>query len=250
MEKLPISVCIVASNEEANLERCLKSVKDRVSEMVVLINDCTDNTESVARDAGAQVFEEDWENYTVQVSKAISKAGSDWLLVLDADEELSDELAKSITTFVNTNDPDYNGAYFSRSTKILGKFIKHGDWSPDYVYRLFRKGTGSSEGAEHGRIDIQGKVKKLDGKLRHYSFPTLELEMNKIAHFANSFGNRKADKKWCVFECVSRSIWRFIRSYFIKLGILDGFPGLYVASYVSYTTFIKYSRLYKNKHDK
>ncbi|MCJ8332247.1 MAG: glycosyltransferase family 2 protein [Lentisphaeria bacterium] len=249
MEKLPISVCIVASNEETNLDRCLNSVKDRVSEIIVLINDCTDNTDSVAREAGAQVFEEAWENYTVQVSKAISKASSDWILVLDADEELSDELANSIVTFVNTNDSTFNGAYFSRSTKILGKFIKHGDWSPDYVYRLFRKGKGTSEGAEHGRIDIDGQTKRLDGKLRHYSFPTLELEMSKIAHFANSFGSR-TEKKWCIFECVSRSIWRFIRSYFIKLGILDGFPGLYVASYVSYTTFIKYSRLYKNKYDK
>ncbi len=184
------------------------------------------------------------ENYTVQVARALKKATQPWILVMDADEEVSAPLATCIREFIEKDDQELAGAYFPRCTEILGRLIRHGDWYPDYVHRLFRAGKGTSEGAEHGRIDIHGKVEKLKADLYHYSFPELSIEMSKIAHFANSFQRRKAHKKWSLIECVFRTGWRFFRSYILRLGILDGFPGLYVAMYVSYTAFVRYSRLH------
>ncbi len=250
MSKLPISVAIVAHNEEENLKRCLQSVRNWVQEIVVVINDCEDGTEEVARSFDANVSEEPFENYSLQVAKALDKTTQPWTLVLDADEEVTPALQDAIRRFVEKDDPSVNGASFKRRARLFGRWITHGDWYPDRVNRLFRKEKGESRGAEHGYIHIEGKIKDLDADLNHFSFPSVDVEMKKIAHFAKGFEKRNANKHFSLIECLFRSSWRVIRSYIIRLGFLDGFPGLYVALYVGYTAFVRYSRLYAHDQEK
>ncbi|MGE9294322.1 MAG: glycosyltransferase family 2 protein [Puniceicoccales bacterium] len=250
-QKLPLSVCVIASNEADRIRRCLDSVKDLASEIVLVYNDCTDGTEAIASDEyGATLYEEPWHGHRDQKAIALSKATLPWVLCIDSDEVVSEKLAASIRAFVEADDPAYNGAFFPRKVWFLGRWITHGDWYPDHSLRLFRNGKGRWTGSrEHDKIELDGQARKLDGDLLHFSFRDLNHQASKIAYFGDIFAERKAakTKHWHTFPVVFRSFWRFFRAYFIRRGFLDGFPGFYIAFFQAFATFYRYSKIYEAK---
>ena len=247
---LPLSVTLIARNEAHNLNRSLKSVTNWAKEIVVVINDCSDETAFVAKSYGARVYEHAWHGHRDQKNIALDYASQPWIFALDADEEISVELKASIVRFIQEDDPRYAGAYFARKVWFLGRWITHGDWYPDYSLRLIRKGKGRFYGStEHDKMKIEGKAKKLKGALHHYSYPNLASTMEKINYFSDIYLERQIDakKKWSLWNVIFRPLWRFVRAYFLRGGCLDGFAGFYIATLTAFATFVRHSRLYEHE---
>jgi glycosyltransferase involved in cell wall biosynthesis len=249
-EKLPLSLVLIARNEAANLPRCLDSVAPWAREIVVVVNDCTDDTVAIARRYGARVFENPWQGHRDQKNVALGHATQPWVLCIDADEEVSPALAGSIRDFIIRDDQQLAGAYFARKVWFLGRWIRHGDWYPDYSLRLLRRGRGRWGGSrEHDKMELDGPTEKLAGDLHHYTCPSLRDHLQKIGYFGDIFLRRQLDRgsRWSALNAIFRAKWRFFRGYFIRLGFLDGFPGLYIACYMSFATFYRYVLLFEHE---
>lgn len=248
MNKLPVSVIIIAKNEASILPRCLESVKEWASEIVAVINDCTDNTREILEGYGVRVYEHDWQGFVVQKNRAIQYANYDWMFSIDADEEVTPKMQQDIQNIIEQNDNTISAVDFCRKTWFLGKWIKHGDWYPDRVIRLFRRDKAKYEGNFlHEKLVVYGKTKHSDSNLLHYSFPTMYLFLSKTDSFTRNFVMvNHNNKKFSYLSTIFRSFWKFFRCYFIKRGFLDGYPGFIIAIQQAYSTFFKYNMLLEN----
>ncbi len=249
-DPLPLSVAIIAKNEAANLPRCLASVRGWAAEIIVVLNDTTDASESIARAAGASVHHRPWQGYRDAKNAATDLTTQPWVLSLDADEEVSPALRASIMEFVQRPEvATFAGARFPRKVWFIDRWIRHGDWYPDLSLRLFHRDRARWGGDEfvHEKIECRGPVATLRGDLHHYSFPTLASHVAKINPFADLFVQQQQarGKKFSVVAAVFRPGWRFFRAYVLKLGFLDGFPGFYIAWATAFGAFVRYSRLYE-----
>lgn len=251
-QPLPVSVAIVAKNEAHNLPRCLASVRGWVAEIVVVLNDTTDASETVAREAGAEVHHRPWLGYRDTKNAAVDLTHQPWVLALDADEEVSPALRAAIEAFLAQ--PDVNafaGARFPRKVWFIDRWITHGDWYPDYCLRLFYRGRArwGGDAFVHEKVEARGPVATLRGDLHHYSFPTLGSHVAKINPYADLFVRQQQTrgKQFSLAAAILRPAWRFFRAYFLKLGFLDGFPGFYIAWATAFGTFVRYSRLYEEE---
>lgn len=252
-ELLPISVCVVARNEESNLPRLLGSVSGWVEEIVVVLNNTTDSSAEVAARYGARVEPRPWIGYRDTKNVTLGLASKPWVLALDADEEVSLALKEEIQGFFsNELHLRYSGARFPRKTWFLGRWIRHGDWYPDRQLRLFRREAGRWGGSpEHDKIELEGDCRLMRAELHHFSNPTIGSYVGKINVFSDYFLKRQLERgaAWSVSAAVFRAWWRFVRAYFIRLGLLDGFPGLFIAASTAYSTFVRYSRLYEHLYN-
>lgn len=246
--RLPISVVMIARNEEQNLPRSLGSVCDWVEELIVVINDCEDATPEVARTFGARVIEHSWTSYVDQKNFAIEQANSPWIFSLDADEEVSQELRREIESAFDSIPSQVCGIRFPRLNRFLGRWMKHGDWYPDMLTRLFRNGSAQFTGTFiHEKLEVDGDVLTFSGDLLHYPYDSMRHQIDKISHFANYFAAERIlkNRKWGLCETVVRPCWRFFRAYILRRGFLDGFPGFYLAVETAFSTFARYGRLYE-----
>ena len=252
MNKLPISVCLISGAEAARIGRCLDSVAEWVQEIVIVLNDdARDGTEEIALKYGAKITRQPWAGFRDQKNRALDRATQPWVLALDADEEVSPELRASIRHFFAGDHERFAGGYFARKVWFLGRWITHGDWYPDHVLRLFRAGQGRWGGSpEHCHVELAGATVKLRGDLHHYTNPSIGSYVTKINYFADIFLQRQLDdgRRWSAPATVIRSGWRFIRAYFIRLGLLDGYPGFFIAISTAYATLVRHSRLYEHEH--
>ncbi len=244
---------MIARNEAHNLPRSLGSVADWVQEIVLVVNDCTDGTEDIARSFGARIIPHAWEGYRDQKRFALAQVSAPWVLALDADEEVSPALKADIQRFFQGDHERFQGAMFPRKVWFLGRWITHGDWYPDWSLRLFQNGKGKWSGSpEHDKIEVDGAVTRLRGDLHHYSNPTLNSHVQKIAVFGDYFLQRQLaeGRRWSLLGAVFRPWWRFIRAYFFRLGFLDGFPGFYIAIATAFAAFVRHCRLYEHQQPK
>ena len=255
MKRQPISILIIAHNEEDNLPRCLDSVAGWAEEIVAVINNCTDRTEEILKSYQAKVLIKDGMGMglqNVRKNHGLEATSCPWILNLDADEVCTEELKKNIESFIENDAENYSGGYCPRLSFFMGKWIKHGDWYPDYNLRLFKKEVGTFKGSYgHDYVDIQGPTKKLKGHLLHYSYPNTKAMLRKIASFSDAFLEYQLDhnKKFSPTKTAFRALWRFFRCYIVRGGFLDGFAGLYIAVYQGYITFFRYSRLFEHNQD-
>ena len=253
MNRLPISVCIIAGAEVRRLGRLLRSVADWTSEIVVVLNEgVEDGTEAVATSFGARIYRHPWQGFREQKNLALGYALQPWVLSLDADEEVSPELLQSIQRFFEGDQDRFAGASFARKVWFMGRWITHGDWYPDRVLRLFRRDAGKWAGSpEHCNVEVTGATTILAGDLLHYSNPDINSYVNKINYFADVFLQRQlaAKARWSACGTVFRAAWRFLRAYLFRLGFLDGYPGFFIAASTAYSTLVRHSRLFEHLHD-
>ena len=254
-EALPLSVVIVAKNEAANLPRCLESVRGWAAETVVALNDTTDRSAEIASRYGASVHHLPWQGYRDTKNAALALASQAWILCLDADEAVSSELRKSIDSFLARSDREhFAGARFPRKVWFIDRWIRHGDWYPDYAIRLIRRNRArwGGDAFVHEKTICDGPVATLTGDLQHYSFPTLASHVAKINSFADLFMQQQQAKagRFSVAAAVFRPCWRFFRAYVLKRGFLDGYPGFYIAWATAFGAFVRYSRLYEAENEK
>jgi len=265
---MQLSVVIITYNEEANIGRTLASVQalvaDGKGEIIVVDSGSTDRTVEVAKAYGAKVFVEEWKGYAPQKNSAIDKAAGDWILSLDADEEVDSELNEELTgtrgnnllrtagesrlTMHQSGDlEDLKGAPVAflvrRKNYFLGRWIKSGGFWPDSKLRLFRRATGRFEDrAVHEDVRVQGPTKLIaQGALIHHSYPSLSdyiEHMNRYSLLGAEMVVAKSKVRFSFINIVLRPLSTFVYNYFFRLGFLDGREGLllhlYHAVYVSW----------------
>lgn len=247
-QKIPLSVCMVSGAEAGRIGRALKSVAGWVSEIIVVLNEeVQDGTEEIASQHGAKIFREPWKGMIAQKQSAAQKASCEWILDLDADEEVSAQLRQEICERLAEREKTHRYAAFSyaRLSWFCGRWIRHGDWYPDRQTRLWRRGRGKWGGTDpHARLTVNGPVGRLKGNLNHYSTDSLNHRLQKIIPFSDEFVRQRANNgRPGVFELAVRPSWRFVRAYFFKLGLLDGWQGYYIASHTAFATLVRYAKL-------
>jgi glycosyltransferase involved in cell wall biosynthesis len=223
-------------------------VQGWVAELVVALNDTTDDSAAIAEAAGARVHHLPWQGYRDTKNAALALAAHNWVLSLDADEEVSPALRAEIIAFAADAD-QYSGARFPRKVWFLDRWITHGDWYPDHCLRLFRRDRSRwcGDAFVHERVECEGDVATLRGDLHHYSFPTLSSQVAKINSFADLFLRQQQAQgaRFSLPAAVLRPGWRFFRAYLLRRGCLDGFPGFYIAWATAFGVLARYSRLYE-----
>jgi len=241
-----ISVVIITLNEERNIGRCIQSVIDIADEVLVIDSLSADNTKQISESLGARVIEQSFLGHIEQKNFAKSQAAHDWVLSLDADEALSEQLKLSIK---EQKASGLKGGYtMNRLTNYCGKWIKHSGWYPDVKLRLFRKDDGAWTGVNpHDRYELASKAKAthLKGDLLHYSFYSMEEHRAQIEKFSDISSQAKFNKgirsNWA--KVMVKTVAKFFKSYILKRGFLDGYYGWVIAAYSAYATYLKYSKL-------
>ncbi len=243
--KLPISLVVVTLNEEANIERCLRSVPF-ASDVVVVDSFSSDRTLEIAEKLGARIIQEKWRGYGPQKSFAVSKAKNDWILSLDADEALSPELQQEIAEIFAGLNPEV-GYELPRRSFHLGRWIDHGGWYPDAQLRLFnRQYSQWSHDALHEKVEIKSR-KRLKHDLYHWVFDSLSNQVM-INDKYSSLGAEKlakSGKRFSLLKLVFKPWIKFIECYFIKQGFRDGLPGFIIAVGAAYSIFLRHGKLWE-----
>jgi len=246
-----LSVIIICMNEETRIRRCLESVK-WVDEIVVVDSGSTDKTLEIVAEYTNKIFTNtDWQGFGPQKKLAESKASNEWILSLDSDEMVSDELRDEIVQLMS-NVNEKTVYRLNRLTNFCYKFIKHSGWYPDRIVRLYnKKHYHFNDAYVHEAVDCKG-AKKVDLKkdLYHFTFESLEEYIDKRNRYAKSWADSqfKKGRKVGVLTIVSHSLFAFVRHYFIRLGVLDGYHGFLIATIQMQYTFNKYNFLkFKNK---
>jgi glycosyltransferase involved in cell wall biosynthesis len=240
-----LSVILIARNEAARIEACLASVAF-ADEWIVVDSASSDDTAERARRLGAQVFDfADWPGFGAQKQRALDRATGHWVLAIDADERVTPELAASIRKAIS--DEAGPAAYeLSRLSRFCGRWIRHGDWYPDRQTRLWQRGQARWIGAEvHETLQADGPVGKLHGDLRHHMADTIDSQIKKISSYSDNFLNDSLarGRGASSFDLFVRPAWRFLRSYFFRLGFLDGWQGGYIAWMTAFYTATRYAKV-------
>jgi glycosyltransferase involved in cell wall biosynthesis len=239
-----LSICVIVLNEAHDLPRLLNSVEGIAEEIVVVDSGSTDATVEIARAAGARVLARSWTNYAEQKNYAATQASEDWILLLDADEELSEALRESILKW-KTATPQFPVYEMARLAWFLGAWIRHSRWYPDLQRRLYDRRKAQFSGAIHESLQFQGAVGRLRGDLHHYTVRDLEEQRNKSAEYSTlsaraMFENGRRDwraAKWFATP------WTWFRYFVLGAGFLDGYRGFIIAHSAAHTVWLKYTKL-------
>jgi glycosyltransferase involved in cell wall biosynthesis len=250
---MKISATIITLNEQRNIARAVSSL-DFVDEIIIVDSFSRDKTAEIAKELGAKVVEHDFLGYGQQKNYAASLCQGEWILNIDADEEVSDELKNEILNIVNSKES--KAIYMlNRKTNYCGKWIAHGGWYPNFVARLYPKDQAKwSEPHVHEDLFPTNSLplKKLKGHLFHYSFPTISSQIRTNLRYselaAKDLVKRKGRRPY-IFELILRPIGKFFECYGWKLGFLDGKEGFIIAVNAMHAMFMKYSMAYLNKEE-
>jgi glycosyltransferase involved in cell wall biosynthesis len=243
----PLTVTIITLNEEANLERCLRSVVSIASEIIVVDSGSTDRTLEIAQSFKARVFTNPWQGYGQQKNFAQSQATSEWILNLDADEEVSEALQREIAEILESqSNQDVVAFTAPRLSWYLGRWIHHGGWYPNRLARLYRKSKAQwSEPKVHEALIVKGEIGELINNLHHYPFSGIRDQIETNLRYAQlgSEDLQRRGKKFSLFWTIVKPVGKFIETYFIKLGFLDGKPGFIISVNAAHSIFLKYATL-------
>ncbi len=246
-----LSVAIITCNEEANLERTLSSVA-WADEIVVVDSGSSDGTEAVAHRFHCRFFCEEWKGFAAQKNSALAKCTCDWILSLDADESLSDELVREVRTLLQGS-PPLDGYALSRRNLFLRRWIRFGGFYPDRKLRLFRRGAAEFEARPvHETLRFAGKAGWLEGDLVHDAYPTLETYIAHMDRYSTlgagvAVKERRNGLSLLSFaiHVVLNPVATFIYNYFFRAGFLDGREGLLLHGYHSVYVSWKYAKAWE-----
>jgi glycosyltransferase involved in cell wall biosynthesis len=241
-----LTVCIVAQNEERNLSRVLKSVQGIADELVVVDGGSTDRTQEIAREFDARVVERPFTNHADQKNYAASLSSNDWIFLLDADEELSEELKESVQRWKEAT-PEFPVYQMPRLTWYLGAWIQHSRWYPDWQRRLYRRDQTSFSGAIHSALRFDGPVGKLRGDLLHYTIQTFAEHEAKLEKYTNAVAQEMFDqgrRNWRGALWLATP-WSWIHHFFLGAGFMDGYRGALIAQMAARGVRLKFAKLGK-----
>ena len=237
-----ISAVVITYNEESNIESCVTALQKVAAEVLIVDSNSTDKTRAIAKKLGATVVETKWQGYAATKNFGNSVATNDWILSIDSDEVLSEELIESIKTLTLDEQKVYA---LDRLTNYCGQWIKHSGWYPEWKVRLFHRSHTQWEGefVHEQLVHSQSLlVQKVKGKLFHYSYKTLDDHWRRIENYARLSAlemQSKGKQSSFVKLWISPAI-RFLKTYFLKMGFLDGKNGWIISIRNAKLVHLKY----------
>ncbi|MGL5950216.1 MAG: glycosyltransferase family 2 protein [Cetobacterium sp.] len=240
-----LSVGIITFNEERIIGKTLSAVKEIADEIIIVDSFSSDRTVEIAKSFGAVVFQESWKGFGPQKNSAIEKCKENWILLIDADEVISPELAHKIKEI--SSQQESRAVYeINRCSVCFGKELKHGGWSNQYATRLWRKGDVTvNNNLVHENYITEKPLEKIREKIYHYSYLTMEDYFNKFNKYttlgALEYYNR--GRKPGIFQLTLNPLFKFIRMYILRFGFLDGIEGFAIASASGMYSMVKYFKL-------
>ena len=240
---LSLSVIVITKNEALNIRDCLESVK-WADEIIVVDSGSTDDTVAICREFTQHVYSHDWPGFGIQKNRALSYASKDWVLSLDADERITPELRTEIEATLR--DGKAQGYEVPRLSSFCGRFMHHSGWYPDYVLRLFRRGTAHfSDNLVHEKLLMESKPEKLKNLMLHYAFENLEEVMHKTNQYSTAGAQMQFQRgrSSSLSGAVVRGLWSFVRTYVLRAGFLDGREGFILAVSNAEGTYYRYLKL-------
>ncbi len=245
-----LSVILITKNEAANIRDCLHSVS-WADEIIMVDSGSSDDTVNIAKEMDVHVYVHgDWPGFGPQKNRALSYASKDWVFSIDADERVTPELRTEIELAMDQ--AKAAGYYCPRLSQFCGKFVHHSGWYPDYVLRLFKRNAGKfSDSLVHESVLLTGSTGKLKTPLLHYSYLTADDVERKVEHYSTAAAQQmfQAGRKSNWVDATLRGGWAFLRTYVLRLGVLDGNAGWNIACMNARTTYQKYRKL-KALHSK
>jgi len=241
-----LAAVVITLNEEANVARCLKSLTF-CDEIIVVDSESTDRTVEIAKSLNVTVRSRPWKGYSDQKNFANSLTDADWILSVDADEEVSPELAKEILALRDRGFP-HDAYSLPRKTFHLGRWIRFGGWYPNRLVRLFHKGRGEWRGSElHERWETSGSLGELGGDLLHYSFTSLadQVERNNRYSTLGALQLSRRGTRFSLYALITKTFSKFVETYLLKRGFLDGYPGFIISVSAAYSVFLKWAKLWE-----
>lgn len=237
-----VSVAIITKNEEYRLPRCLKSLGFS-RDIVVLDSGSTDRTVSLAQDWGCRVFTEEWKGYGLQKNSAVAKCTCDWVLIVDADEVIPPETARTILSILNH--PAADAYVLNRRNFLHGRWMKHAGYWPDPHIRLVNRTKGAFKGNIHERWHTEGIVKPLDAAIDHYAFGGYADMIRTMNDYSNVISKElySSGKRVTVLSPVLHGMAMFLKIFIIEHGVLGGFDGFVTALTKAGGSFFKYAKL-------
>jgi glycosyltransferase involved in cell wall biosynthesis len=238
-----LSVIIITKNEAHNIAQCIGSVM-WADEIIVLDSGSVDETVTICRQYTDHVYETDWPGFGLQKQRALAIAKGDWVLSVDADEVVSAELRSEIEKAIQTE--SVNGYEIPRLSSYCGKQLRHGGWWPDFVLRLFRRKHGHfTESLVHERIIVQGQIGRMNTPLLHNSYENLDEVLRKVNAYSSLGAETLFQKgvRSSLRKAILRAVWMFVRTYILKLALLEGRHGLMHSISSAESVYYKYMKL-------
>jgi len=240
---IKISAAIITYNEEKNIKRCMDSL-DFCDEIVVVDSLSSDDTCTIAKGLGAVVINQKFLGHIAQKQLAVDNCTYEWILSLDADEEVSVELREEILMLLKSPF-EYDAYIMPRVSFHLGLWIRHGGWYPDAKIRLFNKNKANWGGYNpHDKVIVNGTVGKLKGDLKHYVFKDLRHNIDTNNSYSSIMADdlHKDGKRFSYLKLFLKPIGKFLETYIYKRGFLDGMPGFIIAVGAAYSMFLKFAK--------
>ena len=242
-----LSAILITRNEEANLEDCLASLDGLATQIVVVDTQSTDRTLVIAQRYGALISSPtDWPGFGPQKNRALDLASEDWVLSLDADERLTPELRAEIKGVLDK--PQTDCYAIPRLSWYCGRFMRHSGWTPDYVDRLFKRGSARfSTDLVHERLIPKGPVLRLKNQMLHYSFMNLAQVQEKMERYSTASAQQAfvRGKTASPLKAILHGAWSFFRTYILRAGFLDGPQGFSLALANAKGSYLRYIKLWR-----
>jgi glycosyltransferase involved in cell wall biosynthesis len=242
-----ISATILTKDNEGTIERCLKSLS-WVHEIVVVDSFSTDSTVEIAKRYTQKVIQRPWCGFVRQRNFSKEQASGTWILWVDSDEVVSQELKEEILEAVRKAPPDVGGFEIPRLTFYLGRWIRHGSWFPDYSLRLFRREGSRWVGEElHEVVEVTGRTERLKNPLMHYTYGSFGEQIRTIDRYSSLAARAlyKRGERFSLRRMLLHPIGRFLKEYLLKRGFMDGLPGLIITVSTMFYVFSKYGKLWE-----
>jgi glycosyltransferase involved in cell wall biosynthesis len=246
MEKVPVSVYVLTYNNRRIIEQCLKSL-GWAEELVVVDSFSTDGTYEICQRYTDKTYQRKWTGHRDQYQYAADQTTLNWVMFIDADEEIPPELAEEIRKVLEERTNDVAGFLVYRRTYYLGKWIRFGGWYPDCEVRLYQKDKGRWEGGLHAKIVVDGRVGSLKNQYLHYTYRNISDQIQTIDKYSQIAAEDmiKSGEKFSLFKLLFHPPFRFIKEYLFKSGFRDGLPGLIIIVSTIFYVFIKYAKLWE-----
>lgn len=240
-----ITATIITFNEQANIERCLKSIL-WVDEIVVVDSYSSDNTIEICKKYNCKIIQAEWMGFGKTKKFAVDSASHDWILSIDSDEEVTEQLKDKIQQTLAA--PEYYGFKIKRRSHYLGKEIKHCGWDRDYPLRLFNRQFANFNDKEvHESVILNGKKGRIHESFLHYTYPTISSHINKINRYTE-LAALDGEKKYSLLTSLLFGINKFLKMYLLQKGFLDGKYGFLLCVNSAFGVYLKYIKVWEKRN--
>jgi glycosyltransferase involved in cell wall biosynthesis len=246
MARPTVSLIVITHDEEALIGQCLASAKSFCNEFVVIDSFSTDRTVAIAEDLGARVFRQEFTDYVRQKQAALDRATSDWVLLLDADEQATADLGREIESVIASSEPA-DGYRIQRVLYHLRHYYRRPIYR-DFPVRLFRRARGRIGGVDpHDKVVVEGRIGRLSSPILHFSYRDVADHVATINRFSTRGAAQAEPSALAALQMITHPLWRFFTFYILRGGFMEGGRGLYAAMSAAFYVFLKYAKLYERR---